>query len=246
MSDETHPHLDRAPITEAILDINVEGDTKLEVTDAFSKQVAHSYPDASPVFAIEAFFSVTPGQSGMSGSQSSPIGRICWNTEKTRAVQARINGFTVNHVKRYESWTVLRTEAASLWEQYTSLVKPKKVTRLALRYINRLTLPASGNLGQYMLTHPTLGPSLPQEMGNFLMRVEVPFTPKRVVIITQTVVPRPPESHERDLILDVDAVSQEEFDAEDPLIWHELDQLHTMKNQCFFGSLQEQTWRRYQ
>ena len=246
MVEETHPHLDRAPITEAILDINIEADAKLDVTEAFAKQVENSYPDSSPVFAIEAFFSVTPGQSGVAGSQSNVIGKICWNADKTHAVQARINGFTVNHIKRYESWAVLRAEAQPLWEQYTSLVKPKKVTRLALRYINRLTLPASGDLGEYMRTHPRLGPALPQEMRNFFMRVEVPFTTNRSAIITQTVVPREPGADERDLILDVDAVSVKEFDASDPQIWHELDGLRQIKNKCFFGSLQEQTWRRYQ
>jgi uncharacterized protein (TIGR04255 family) len=246
MVEETHPHLDRAPITEAILDINIEADARLDVTEAFAKQVENSYPDSSPVFAIEAFFSVTPGQSGVSGSQSNVIGKICWNADKTRAVQARINGFTVNHIKRYESWAVLRAEAQPLWEQYTSLVKANKVTRLALRYFNRLTLPASGDLGEYMRTHPRLGASLPQEMRNFFMRVEVPFTTNRSAIITQTVVPREPGADERDLILNVDAVSVKEFDSNDPQIWHELDELREIKNKCFFGSLQEQTWRRYE
>jgi len=246
MVNETHSHLDRAPITEAILDINVEAEAKLDVTEAFAKQVSSSYPESLPVFAVEAFFSVTPGQSGVAGSQSNVIGRICWNADKTRAVQARINGFTVNHVKRYESWTVLRAEAQPLWEQYTSLVKPKKVIRLGLRYINRLTLPASGDLGEYMLTYPRLGPSLPEEMRNFFMRVEVPFTASRAAIVTQTVVPREPSADERDLILDVEAVSVTKFEAGDPQIWHELDELRAIKNKCFFGSLQEQTWRRYQ
>ena len=104
-------------------------------------------------------------------------------------------------------------------------MKPKKVTRLALRYINRLTLPASGDLGEYMRTHPRLGPALPQEMRNFFMRVEVPFTDESVAIITQTVVPREPGADERDLILNVDAVSVKEFDASDPQNWHELDEL---------------------
>ncbi len=246
MVEETHPHLERAPITEAILDINVEADAKLEVTESFARQVAPSYPDASPLFAVEAFFSVTPGQAGMGGSQSNAVGRICWNAQKTRAVQARVNGFTVNHVKRYESWAVLRAEAQPLWHQYAALVKPKKVTRLALRYINRITLPVSGDLSQYMLTHPTIGPSLPRALGSFFMRVEVPFSPQRVVTITQTVVPRQPESDERDLILDVDAIAQREFDSDDPQIWYELDDLRAIKNMSFFGSLREQTWRRYQ
>jgi uncharacterized protein (TIGR04255 family) len=245
MGEDNHPHLERAPITEAILDINVETDATLDVTDDFARLVAGTYPDSSPIFAVEAFFSVTPGQSGVSGSQSNTIGKICWNSSKTRAVQARINGFTVNHVKGYASWSALRGEAQLLWEQYAPLVKPKRVKRLALRYINRLTLPSSGDLGEYMLTYPQLGQALPKEMRSFFMRVEVPFTTNRVAIITQTAVPGDPTALERDLILDVDAVSLKEFEAGDSEIWHELDQLREIKNACFFGSIREQTWRRY-
>ena len=78
------------------------------------------------------------------------------------------------------------------------------------------------------------------------MRVEAPFTANRTAIITQTVVPPQPEAEERDLILDVDAVSLKDFDPKDPEIWAELDQLREIKNECFFGSLREQTWRKYQ
>jgi uncharacterized protein (TIGR04255 family) len=246
MVQDAHPHLDRAPITEAILDIAVETDAKLAATEAFARKVAGAYPDSSPVVSVEAFFSVTPGQSGMAGSQSSPVGRICWNSAKTRAVQARVNGFTVNHVGSYESWDVLRAQARDLWEEYVELVPPKKVSRLALRYINRLTLPVAGDLGQYMQTYPALGPTLPNEMRNLFMRVEVPFTTNRMAIITQTVLPKDPGAAERDLILDVDAVSLTEFGPKDADMWHELDELREIKNRCFFGSLQGATWRKYQ
>lgn len=246
MVESDHPHLDRAPITEAILDIKVESSANVEATEAFAKKVVGSHPEASPLFAVEAFVQVTPGQSGMAGSQSSPVGRICWNAAKTRAVQARINGFTVNHVKRYESWEVLRAEGRRFWDEYVQIVNPKKVTRLALRYINRLTLPEGEDLAQYMLTRPEIGPSLPGGMRTFFMRLEVPFTPNRMAVITQTVVPREAPAHERGLILDIDAVAAKEFEPGDPEIWDELDQLRDIKNRCFFGSLQDQTWRRYQ
>jgi uncharacterized protein (TIGR04255 family) len=246
MPHETHPHLERAPITEAILDISVETDARLEVTDAFAEKVAGAYPESSPVFAVEGFFAVTPGKSGVAGSKSNTIGRICWNAQKTRAVQARNNGFTVNHVKHYESWSALRSEAVLLWKQYLDVTQPNKVTRVALRYINRITVPAAGDLGLYMQTYPRLGQSLPQDLRNFFMRVEVPFAEHRLAIITQTMAPGEPSTGERGLILDVDAVTLKEFDPKDPGIWDELDQLREIKNTCFFGSLHEQTWRKYQ
>ncbi len=246
MVTETYPHLDQAPISEAILDIGVEADAPLEATDAFAKRVAETYPEASPVFTVEAFFSVNPGKSGVAGSQSAAIGKICWNPDKTRAVQARTNGFTMNHVKRYDSWKELRAEAVPRWDEYVDAIRPKKVVRLALRYINRIRLPADGDLNRYMRTHPQIGAGLSQEAGNFFMRVEIPFPEKRVAVITEAAVPREADAVERDLILNVDAVTVREFEPRDPAIWNELDELREIKNKCFFGSLQEQTWRKYQ
>lgn len=245
MADDPHPHLAQAPITEAILDIGVAADAQLDATDAFARRVAERYPEASPVSTMEAVFSMTPGNSGVAESKSATIGRICWNAEKTRAVQARINGFTVNHVKHYESWDVLRAQAVQMWAEYLNSVHPKRVLRVALRYINRIRISAEGELGQYMNTYPSIGPQLPREMGNVFMRVEIPFTPNRIAIITQVVSPKGLGASERDLIFDVDAVSSMEFEPRDPEIWNEFDKLREIKNQCFFGSVQDHVLRRY-
>jgi len=126
------------------------------------------------------------------------------------------------------------------------LVKPIKVKRLALRYINRIEISSTGDLGEYMQTLPTLGPSLPNEILNLFMRVEVPFGDTTMAIVTQTVVPRVEGATERDLILDVDAVSTKEFSPKDEQLWVEFAKLREVKNTCFFGSLLDSTWRKYQ
>jgi uncharacterized protein (TIGR04255 family) len=243
MVSAPYPQLSNAPITEAILDINVETKSTIGAADDFAKRVADTHPAVLPLRTTRAIIAPDADQTALSHSV---VGKICWNSEKTRAVQARVNGFTVNHVKNYESWAVLRAEAERLWIEYMSILRPTKVVGLGLRYINLISIPPTGELSQYVETRPRLGPKLPQEMSNFFMRVEVPFSPSQTALITQTTVPSVFGTQTRGMILDIHAVSTQKFDPGSLQIWNELDRLREIKNECFFESLQEQTWRKYQ
>ena len=126
MAHKTHPRLDRAPITEAILDIQVETDAKLELRTRSRRRSLVRTPESFPVFAVEAFFAVTPASPDWREARATPSEKSA-GTRRRPAVQARTNGFTVNHVKHYEAWSVLRSEARLLWEEYVALTQPKKV-----------------------------------------------------------------------------------------------------------------------
>ena len=243
MVSGTYPHLRRAPITEAILDINVAPSVNVEATSEFARRVAATHPQVLPLKTTMVLVSADAKQTPLAHSI---VGQICWNEGKTRAVQARINGFTVNHVRNYQSWESLRDEAHPLWDEYISVMRPAKVCGLGLRYINRIAVPPFGEFGQYVNTHPQVGPGLPQNVRNFFMRVELPFSAKHTAFLSQTIIPPDLDTAEPGLILDIHAVSSQEFDPGSPQIWNELDQLREIKNACFFGSVKEQTWRKYE
>jgi uncharacterized protein (TIGR04255 family) len=247
MSTVSRPdRLANAPITEAILDITVEADEDLAPTVRFAEQVAAGYPNVSPIFTLDGRLSVRPGERLiLSDEQSKEMGRICWNVDKTRAVQARINGFTVNHVKRYESWQALREEARLLWERYVTLMRPKRVVRIALRFINRINVPSTGPLSRHLQTRPEVGSLLPQSLGNFFLHVELPYPAGRVVVIKQASSVPEPDRNQRDLLFDIDAIAVKTFPPNDDGIWVELDHLRDIKNECFYGSLNEPAWRQY-
>jgi uncharacterized protein (TIGR04255 family) len=105
------PHLDKAPIREAVLDIKVEPRAELtpEVFGAFVEKLKGEFPEANPIRTVQAEFDVRGEEPGIRSSAAQTLGNICWNEPKTRAVQGRLDGFTVNHVQGYESWQVLRS-----------------------------------------------------------------------------------------------------------------------------------------
>ncbi len=242
------PHLSRAPIREAVLDIKVEARPEFTVEGVaeFVEQVRSDFPDTGPIRTLHAEVDVRGEEADLRSKGPLTVGTICWNESKTRAVQGRIDGFTVNQVQSYESWDVLREQAYRLWGKYVAVALPIKVVRCALRYINRLEVPVLVDLGESFLTRPEVGAELPQLMEEYFMRVVVPFPEGRKVVVTQaSELVTEDAASTRGLILDIDAFSTRTFDIGDDAIWKEFDELRAIKNICFFKSLKPATWEAY-
>jgi len=242
------PHLEKAPIREAVLDIKVEPreDVTSDTLEAFVESVKNDFPEHRPIQSFQAELDVSGKAAGIRSIPPQLLGTICWNDAKTRAVQGRLDGFTVNHVQSYESWSVLRQQASALWRKYVAIAKPQKVVRCALRYINRLELPVLVDMAASLQTRPEVSPELPQLVEDFFMRVVVPFSNARKASITQASEPLlEAESTTRGLILDIDAFSTREFEVGDDTLWDEFDELRTIKNRCFFKSVSETMWREF-
>lgn len=246
------PHLDKAPIREAVLDIKVEPHRELTsealeaLFGAFADKVKDEFPEARPIRSLQAEFDVRGEAPCVRSNPTQTLGTICWNESKSRAVQGRLDGFTVNHVQGYESWPVLREQAQRLWSEYVTVLGPQKVTRCALRYINRIEFEGEADLSAGLLTRPEIGADLPQIVDDFFMRVVVPFPDGRKASLTQaSEASMEAGVSRRGLILDIDAFSMRGFNSDDDAMWQEFDELRTIKNRCFFKSLSQATWEAF-
>ncbi|WP_197041556.1 TIGR04255 family protein [Chondromyces apiculatus] len=112
-----YPHLSQAPITEALLDIRVVQDpeTTASTLQGFSSSVDRDVLEARPIHRINDQLTADPGLNDVSGS-TEVLGNIYWNADHSRAVQARVDGFSVNCVGSYTDWEALREQARTLWQ----------------------------------------------------------------------------------------------------------------------------------
>jgi uncharacterized protein (TIGR04255 family) len=243
-----YPHLANAPITEAILDIRVNGATgdALAATQMFAEAVKADFPEQKPVQVISGLFEMALNQPAKAQSKATTLGQICWNVDKTRAVQARSDGFTINHVRSYGSWEELRGCASKMWPRYVEIVDPKAVVRIALRYINRLEFPPGDDLSSHLQTKLLIAQNLPEQIGESFLRVDLLFGDDRHALITEATQPGTTDQPRPKLLLDIDTYVLRTLAPGAPEIWEELEALHDIKNRCFFESLQPATWRAYQ
>jgi uncharacterized protein (TIGR04255 family) len=67
------------------------------------------------------------------------------------------------------------------------VARPTKVTRIAVRYVNRIEIPAGVDFKEYILTGPEIAHGIPQTLDNFFMRLEIPGQSGETAVITQTI-----------------------------------------------------------
>jgi uncharacterized protein (TIGR04255 family) len=238
-SGMSHPHLDRAPIVEALIDFRVEPEfSSLQVLEPFQREVSSSFPDQKRVLFVSSNVDLSDQDAPkITTAPPDTKGYAFWSSDKRRVVQARVNGFSFSHVGPYDRWEVLREDARVWWRTYREATHPERVTRCALRFINRLELPLPmRDLSDYLKTVPQIAVELPQTLSGLFMRLVVPF-PEATAIITQAVDDAGVTPQKLPVILDIDVFVERAFDPSGDELWSRLEELRTIKNEVFFKSL---------
>lgn len=231
-----------APITEALLDIRAKlpSEVSLAKLATFHDSVREQYPAKQERVRWQGGIHFEPGGiPEIRPASGGPDGYRFTSTDGKQIVQARLDGFTFNKLKPYDRWETFRDEARRLWQHYLSIVAPESVTRIALRYINRIEIPLPmRDFKDYILTTPEIAPGLPQRLDSFFMRLVIP-DPKTggVTIVTETTEPITDSAQSLPFILDIDVFHVAAFAAKDEAIWEKFGQLRDLKNDIFFKSV---------
>lgn len=235
------PRFPNAPITEALLDIRVKLPSTIDLRrlETFQDSVKDRYPDRRERSSWQAGFEMKEGSVRVIEPSGRPDGYLFTSKDGRQIVQARLDGFTFNRLKPYDKWETFRDEARQLWEQYLMVATPEIVSRVALRYINRLNLPLPlKDFKEYILTTPEIASNLPQGLSGFFMRLVIPQEKsKSTAIVTETI--EPPQENRLPLIFDIDVFREAPFDPTGLEIWEGMEQLRQLKNEIFFNSVTE-------
>lgn len=230
--NETFPHLSKAPIVEAALDIRVVPSVKWDETKLLSelKQRLSDYPKTEPLrgarFEINAKKLLNPAIEDFGC-----IGLKLHSGDNLHIAQFNKEAFVFSRLKPYENWEQFSAEALRLWGIYGELLKPKEVTRIGLRFINRIAIKQEKvELADYYKYPPASLKELNWTLTGYLHHdvMQVPETSYSVNLI-KTVQNIPGEVG---LILDIDV-----FMEKPPNIEECLEEMQWVKNKMFFSSL---------
>lgn len=234
----------KAPIVEAILDIQVEQvpAMDLEKIGTFYDYVKERY--SIKELRQKGAAGIRISQQGLNIDEQTvqPIGYLYRSPDGKSAVQARTDGYTFNKFKPYEDWTAFSTEARKLWGYYLETAKPNRLKRLALRYINRIEIPLPiRDFKDYLLTVPEIAPTLPQALAHFIMRLVVPNPEIEATAVINVVMDQPVEAQRLPVIFDTDVYKLTNIEATNEEIWDDFDRLRIFKNEIFFNSITDKT-----
>jgi|SRR5208282_3999712 len=237
------PHLNNAPITEAIIDFRVRlpsGFPILVLKEAHA-QVSAEYPAIEVQQVTQQQFEQRPGQlPKLTARSQGVLGYRFRSADKKSIVQFRRNGFSFNRLKPYPSWDRVFPEACRLWNIYSMISHPEEISRIAVRFINRLQLPLPNlEFSDYLAAPPLLPQGVPQHLSSFLTRVVIQDPATNLAANVVQALEPPLNDQYISMILDIDVYQRDVSQLTLEAVLGQFAKLREMKNRIFFGSLTE-------
>ena len=231
-----------APIVEALLDIQVAFQVPVEPArlGSFHDGIRDRYPIKEGRVKWAGEIQVGPAAVQQALKRAAE-GFLFKSKDKQRVVQVRQDGYTFNWLKPYQTWQALRDEAREHWERYRESFRPEAVTRLGLRYINRIEIPLPfSDFRDFVRTAPDVAGGLPQGLSGLFMRLEIPDQTRGLVaVISETIEPLTNGGTQVPFIFDIDIVHGTTFEPSSPAIWETIEGMREYKNEIFFQSMTE-------
>jgi uncharacterized protein (TIGR04255 family) len=193
--------------------------------------------------SIEARFGINAGQVLEPKQVQMAIGWVY--TGDAAIAQFRVDGFTFSKLEPYTTWEEVFGEAGRLWEIYVQTARPVEISRVAVRYINRLRLPGPAELRDYLEAPPVLPPPIPQTVREFLTRVVVEDTQHASSAIVIQALEASFDPAIVPLLLDTDAFRDVSLPPNDPSVPAIFEALRRLKNDIFFATITERTVEMY-
>jgi uncharacterized protein (TIGR04255 family) len=157
-----HFQLPRAPIVEAVIDIDCDYVPGTLVT-TFEKSAREAFKDAYPKFRaqlIQEHKIDNLSQGDPKHSVQQRIQSLLFPTDdEKQLIQIRAQGFSFNRLAPYASLDEYLPEIERTWKLFVEITKPVQVRKVGTRYINRIMLPMQEGrleLADYLKVCPQL------------------------------------------------------------------------------------------
>jgi uncharacterized protein (TIGR04255 family) len=240
-------HLRNAPIQEALVDLRIatSGSTaKLDeraaqaVMEPLIGHLQADYPKSAWQQRWETRVATSAGK--VHGPETQMVGfqgLMLSDVADSRIVQFRFDGFTFSQLRGYSSGDDLFAESLRLWQPYVDALNPSAAIRVALRYINRLTLPlrTDDDFEKFLVAPVQMPAGTPQMVSEFLTRSVAHPDKHTSAVVTQRMEKGPPEAVP--FVLDIDVFRTGEFTTSGTELLPLLQELRVIKNQLFFAFL---------
>lgn len=236
-------HYDKAPIKEAIIDIQIENPPSLTLANFEKVEMSppQGYAERKPIMMGQLRGRLEGGVLTATAQQDQ-MGYAFVGGEGKHNVQFRMNGFTFSRLAPYQAWEQLRSEAKTLWNSYRKIVGAVPVVRVGLRYVNQLDLPMPiRDFRDFIRIYPEISSDLTQQLAGFFLQVQIPQEDLgAMLILNETMVP-PSGPNIASMVLDIYVFKEGLKLESDDDVWSTLETLRLRKNLIFEGCITNNT-----
>jgi len=115
------------------------------------------------------------------------VGRVQLVDERgNHLISLGLDVLSVNVLRPYDGWDQFRPRIETALQAYTEVAEPSGVSRVGVRYINKIVLPEKEiDLGTYFRCVPSPLPELPSKVTGFMSRMEFLYDDAVKLLLTQ-------------------------------------------------------------
>jgi uncharacterized protein (TIGR04255 family) len=229
----------RAPIIEAVIDLRAAFDKQPTLDDvkAFAEGMKPRYPLVHDINSFAVNFAAEAGGAVSTKATSEQLGFRLSRETNDRVVQLGTHGFSFSHMPPYSDWNTFRDEAVSLWDGFVAEFHVRSVTRIALRYINRISIPVEREIEDFVNIGPRIPESISRAFIGYFTQMVLPLAelgPEYRAIINTGIEP-PTDPALPAFLLDIDTFGERSYSLDE--IIPTLERLRVRKNEIFEASI---------
>lgn len=246
--------LQNAPITEALIDIraNTADVVRVEELDRLAEDLKTDFPNKE-IRRVELLeLNIKKQEKTTKFIDKGISGYVLRSEDGCNVLQLMKDRFTFSRLKPYLDWEHLKSAARPLWLKYSNSIEAVQVNRIAVRYINKIEIPANlKDFKEYFTAPPEIPEGVPQGLSSYLTKLVIPNHNIGASAIVHQVLEEAKMTSDGKLpdklsvLLDIDTIKFGEYDPKGDGLWNMLDKLRVYKNDIFFHSITEKTLDQY-
>ena len=227
----------RAPITEAVIELTFKSPLSQKDLDKVCKKFKTSYPNIESVnqYAIEVNVQHIESGSAKANFRNQSNGFKRSSNDMAEILILWPSSFAVSQLAPYKDWGTFYKRFIRDFKIWKSVVGPKEIARIGVRYINRVDIPVSGSIvdhEDYIQIYPKLPDSL-SPMSAFGIQAQVPMPLIGGNLrINSAAVPSPLLNH-ASFIIDLDFFKDSDLPQSDKSLQALLNTVRDEKNKVF-------------
>lgn len=164
-------------------------------------------------------------------------GRKLSSLDRADMMLVRPTSIAVSRLAPYKGWESFLKEAQAAWTDLHHVVTKPILSRIGVRYINRIDAPqAFGTLAERLVNiHPSLPPLSEEPMKHYFVQATLRLAHGLSVTINSQPVESPVPAH-FGFLLDIDVYVEENIPLRDDELWTLIESTRAAKN-CVFEAL---------
>lgn len=233
----TQPSYKHAPITEAVIEISFAKPIGSAEVNKVSEKFNSHYPQHQSVQNVKVAVAMPAGQKDNPTAEfvEREEGHRRSSSDMTQLLVLWRSSFLISQLAPYPGWDEFFRRFVRDWKVWKSVIGFRTISRLGVRYINRIDIPVSGSVVEhetFLNVYPKL-PDILGPVGAYAVQAVLPVVDIGCKLtLNSAAVPAPILDH-ASFVIDQDIAKEVDPPQSDEAIYELLNQIRVRKNNVF-------------